>query len=169
MILKSNKGFSLIEVLFATIILAGALVALSSSWSGTVFSFRKSEKVQIITSLLKSKTTELELKYSQAGFSSIPEEEEGDFGSEFPDLKWKSEVRELEFPDLAALMLSDEGRIDEMTRMVIRQMTGHFSKNIKELKISITWTASAQKKPVEYSITTYLVNYAGGLPSIGGG
>lgn len=150
-------------------ILAGALVALSSSWSGTVFSFRKSERVQVITSLLKSKITELELKYAQTSFSAIPEEEEGDFGSEFPDLSWKSEVRELEFPDLSALMLSEDGRIDEMTRMVVRQMSSHFSKNIKELKITISWNASKQKKPVEYSITTYLVNYSGGLPSIGGG
>lgn len=166
--MKKQSGFSLVEVLFATIILGGALVALSSSWSGTVFSFRKSEKVQIITSLLKSKTTELELKYAQTGYGAIPEAEDGDFGDEFPDLKWKSEVRELEFPDLAALMLSEEGKIDEMTRTVIKQMTDHFSKNIKELKITITW-AGTKNKPVEYSVTTYIVNYAGGLPSMGGG
>ena len=166
--MKKQSGFSLVEVLFATIILGGALVALSSSWSGTIFSSRKSEKVQIITSLLKSKTTELELKYAQTGFGAVPEEEDGDFGTEFPDLKWKSEVREMEFPDMAALMLSEDGRIDEMTRTVIKQMTDHFSKNIKEMKITITWVA-AKDKPVEYSVTTYLVNYSGGLPSMGGG
>ncbi len=164
---KSNKGFSLIEVLLATIILAGALVALSSSWSGTVFSFRKSEKIQIITSLLKSKTTELEIKYNQVGFAAIPEEEDGDFGDEFPDLSWKAEVRILEFPDLTPLMMAEDGRIDEMTRTIVKQMTGHFSKNIKEMKITILW--KAKSKTVQYSTTTYIVNYAGGVPAPGAG
>jgi len=161
----NNKGFTLIEVLLATMILGGALVALSSSWSGTVFSFKKAEKVQIITSLLKSKTTELEIKYNQVGFSAIPEEDSGDFGDEFPDLSWKSEVRILEFPDLTPLMMAEDGSIDEMTRTIVKQMTGHFSKNIKEMRITITWKA---KKAVEYSSTTYLVNYKGGVPTPGG-
>ncbi|MES2769748.1 MAG: prepilin-type N-terminal cleavage/methylation domain-containing protein [Bdellovibrionota bacterium] len=164
---KSSKGFSLIEVLLATIILAGALVALSSSWSGTVFSFRKSEKVQIITSLLKSKTTELEIKYNQVGFTAIPEEEDGDFGDEFPDLSWKAEVRVLEFPDLTPLMMAEDGRIDEMTRTIVKQMTGHFSKNIKEMRITIVW--KAKSKSVQYSTTSYIVNYAGGVPAPGAG
>ena len=163
---KNSKGFSLIEVLLATIILGGALVALSSSWSGTVFSFRKSEKIQIITSLLKSKTTELEIKYGQVGYAAIPEAEDGDFGDEFPDLTWKSEVREMEFPDLTPIMASQDG-VDETTRSIVKQMTEHFSKNIKELKVTVTWTSN--KKPVLYSITTYIVNYAGGLPPPGGG
>lgn len=162
----NNKGFSLLEVLLATIILGGALIALSSSWSGTVFSFKKSEKVQIITSLLKSKTTELEIKYAQLGFSAIPEEEDGDFGDEFSDLTWKSEVRILEFPDLTPLMMAEDGSIDEMTRTVVKQMTGHFSKNIKEMRVTITW--KTKSKPVEYSVTTYIVNYAGGVPAPGG-
>jgi prepilin-type N-terminal cleavage/methylation domain-containing protein len=166
--MRSDKGFSLIEVLFATIILGGALVALSSSWSGTTFSFRKSEKIQIITSLLKSKMTELQIKYDQMGFASIPETEDGDFGDEFPDLSWKSEVREMEFPDMTSLMATEDGGIDETTRTIVKQMTDHFSKNIKEIRVTISWK-SKKSKPVLYSVTTYLVNYAGGVPAPGGG
>lgn len=164
----NKKGFSLIEVLLATIILGTALVALSSAWSGTMFSFKKSEKIQIITSLLKSKTTELELKYNQLGYSAIPEAEDGDFGDEFPELKWKSEVRKMEFPDLAALMATEDNRIDETTRTIVKQMTDHFSKNIKEMRITIFWNAK-KGKPVLYSSTTYIVNFSGGMPTPGGG
>ncbi len=164
-----RNGFSLVEVLLATIILAGALVALSSSWSGTVSSQNKSGKLQVITSLLKSKITELEIKYGQVGFGAIPEEEAGDFGSEFPELTWKSEVRELEFPDLSALLQAQQdGTIDETTRTVVSQMTEHFSKNVKEIKITILWTVP-RRKPLEYSVTTYIVNYEGGMPTPGAG
>jgi prepilin-type N-terminal cleavage/methylation domain-containing protein len=165
--LRQNiRGFSLIEVLLATIILGTALVALSSSWSGTMFSFKKSEKIQIITSLLKSKTTELELKYAQLSFSAIPETEDGDFGDEFPELSWKSEVRDMEFPDMTSIMAGKDG-IDETTRSIVKQMTDHFSKNIKEIRITIFWKAK-KGKPVQYSSTTYIVNYTTGLPPAGG-
>jgi general secretion pathway protein I len=163
---RNSKGFSLIEVLLATIILGTALVALSSSWSGTIFSFKKSEKVQIITSLLKSKITELELKYAALSFSNIPKSEDGDFGDEFPELSWKSEVRDMEFPDLTPLMAGKDG-IDDQTRSIVKQMTDHFSKNIKEIRVTILW--KGKKAPVEYSSTTYIVNYSTGLPPVGGG
>lgn len=164
--MKNQNGFTLIEVLLATMVLAGALIALTSSWSGTLSSFQRSEKIQIITSLLKSKSAELEIKYSQLGFSEIPESEEGDFGKEFPDLSWTSEVKDLEFPDLTGLIVQQKGSEDEMTLSMVKQMTEYFSKNIKELKITISW--ALKKKTAKYSITTYIVNYKGGLPTGGG-
>jgi prepilin-type N-terminal cleavage/methylation domain-containing protein len=167
--MKKSSGFTLIEVLLATIILAGALIALTSSWSGTIFSFKRSEKIQIITSLLKSKSAELEIKYSKLGFTEIPEDEEGDFGKEFPDLTWKSEVKDLEFPDLTALIIGKEGHSDETTLSMVKQMTEYFSKNIKEFRVTVMWQAS-KKKAANYSMTTYIVNYNGGLPGgMGGG
>lgn len=159
----NSKGFTLIEVILALMIIAGFFAVYNSSMSGTNFSLKKSEKLQIISSLLKSKMTELELKYNQLGYASVPESEEGDFGSEFKDLKWKSEVRELEFPDLTPLLLTESNQ-NEMMLTIVKKMTSHFSKNIKELKLTISWQASSKQK-MDFSITTYIVNYAGGLPS----
>ncbi len=159
----NQKGFTLIEVILALMILSGFFVAFNSSMSGTNFSLRKAEKLQVISSLLKSKLTELELKYLQAGYSAIPEEENGDFGTEFKDLSWKAEVRELEFPDLTSMLITEESQ-NEMMLTVVRKMTDHFSKNIKELKLTITWKAT-NTKSMDFSATTYLVNYAGGIPN----
>jgi prepilin-type N-terminal cleavage/methylation domain-containing protein len=163
---KSSRGFTLIEVLLATMVLAGALIALTSSWSGTIASFKKSEKIQIITSLLKSKSAELEIKYSKLGFTEIPESEDGDFGKEFPDLTWKSEVKDLEFPDLTSMILTEKKSEDEMTLSMVKQMTDYFSKNIKEIRVTVSWLV--KKKPANYSTTTYIVNYGGSMPATGG-
>jgi len=167
---SSIAGFTLIEVLLATIVLCGALVALTSSWSGTIFSFKRSEKVQIITSLLKSKVAELEIKYSKLGYESIPESEDGDFGKEFPDLSWKAEVKKLEFPDLTSLIITqNKNGTDEMTLSIVKQMTDYFSKNIKEIRVTVIWQVNS-KKHADFSETNYIANYAGGLPSnLGGG
>lgn len=162
-----KKGFTLIEVLVAMMILVGAIVALSQSWSGSLFSFRKSQNINTIVSLLKKKTTELEIKYKDGSFTEIPEEEAGDFGSDYQDFKWASKTRDLEFPDLSQILTSKEGGADEMVLMVVKQMTEFFSKNTKELRVTVIWTSGGRS--VEYSVTTYLVNkQVGGLSGLPG-
>ncbi len=161
--MKRALGFTMVEIVLAVAILGGFFTVYSSSMSGTNFSLRKAEKLQVISSLLKSKITELELKYNQLGYSGIPEKENGDFGKEFKDLNWKAEVRELEFPDLAPLLVTESSQ-NEMLLTVVRKMTDHFSKNIKELRLTITWQANT-KKSMDFSATTYIVNFAGGVPT----
>ncbi len=158
-----SRGFTLIEVVLALTILFGFFTVYNSSMSGTNFSLKKAEKLQVIASLLKSKLTELELKYNQLGYASIPESEDGDFGSDFKDLNWKAEVRELEFPDLTSLLITEDNQ-NEMMLTVVKKMTDHFSKNIKELRLTVSWQASAKQK-MDFSATTYIVNYAGGVPN----
>lgn len=162
-----RKGFTLIEVLVAMMILSGAMVALSQSWSGSLFAFRKSSKVNTAVSLLKKKATELEIKYKTNSFSEIPEQEAGDFGSDFSEFTWTAQTQELEFPDLSALLISEDGGANEMILMVVKQMTDFFSKSIKELRVVVVWDSNGKK--LNYSVTTYLVNNAtSGSLGIGG-
>ncbi len=154
--LRNSLGFSLIEVMIAMMILAGAMVALSQSWSGSLFAFRKAQSVNTIVSLLKKKTTELEIKYKAGTFSEIPEDEAGDFGSEYPEFTWKAHSQDLEFPDLSQILISKEGGANDMILMVIKQMTDFISKATKEVKVSIIWKSN--KKEVNYSVVTYIMN-----------
>ena len=155
-----KRGFTLIEVLVAMMILAGAMLALSQAWNGSIFTFKKSQNINTIVSLLKKKTTELDIKYKTLSFTEIPEAEAGDFGTDYPDFSWKSETKKLEFPDLSDMLVSKEGGANEMMLTIIKQMTEYFSKSTKELRVSIVWKSG--KHEVKYSITTYIVNKAGG-------
>ena len=167
---KKIDGFTLIEVLIAMMILAGALVALSASWSGSVMAYRKGRKVNVITRLLQKQATEMELRFKDESIVT-DQELEGDFGKDYPNLSWKTEIKSLQFPDLAPILVNQEDGVDQITLTIIRQMSTQLSQAIKEMKVSVLW--KYQDRVSTYSITTYLISYSQlGLPGasgVGGG
>ena len=170
---KKVVGFTLIEVLIAMMILAGALVALSASWSGSVMAYRKGRQINVITRLLQRQATEMELRFKNESIAT-DREFEGDFGKDYPNLSWKTEIKALEFPDLTPILMGDSesGGPDQLTLTVIRQMSTQLSQAIKEMKVSVLW--KNKDTVATYSITTYLISYnQSGLPgasgSVGGG
>lgn len=165
-----SAGFSLLEVLVAVIILSGAMVMLSSSWSGSLMAFRKSQTLTTVAYLLKRKMTELEGKYRAESGMIPPDEEEGNFGDTYKDFRWTMKSKQLEFPDLSSVLTSKDGGANEMMITTIKQMTDQISQNIREMTLTVY--AKAGKRELEYSVTAYNVNFnAGvtipGLPSAG--
>lgn len=162
------KGFTLLEVLVALMILAGGLLVLNNSWTTNNLRLRKANVFNNSATLLQKKMVEMEALYKEKALEEIPESEGGDFGSDHPNYRWEMKSRELEFPDLSALIIGD-GRGDETLLTMIRQMTELISKSIKEVKVTIF--VKTKKKEVSFSATTYFVDYNRqlGLPGAGGG
>ena len=154
---KAKLGFTLLETLIAMIIMSTALLLLANSWSSSALRVKKAQLSFEIGSLLERKMSEIESKYNGKSIDEIQEEEEGDFGDEHPQYSWKLESKKLEFPGLAALLTSQEGGADQMTTMVMNQITEQLSKTIKEVKVTIVYKGS--KKPLEFSATRYFVDY----------
>ncbi len=152
-----KKGFTLIETLIAMILLAGALIVLGSSWSGSLTAIRKSRSLTTLSLLLQKKITEYEIKYSEKKGSNIPEEEEGDFGDDFPNYRWKMQSKAIGVPDLSKALTARDGGATETEIMVVKQLKDMIESAVKELKVSVFW--KVETKELEYSITTYLVNY----------
>lgn len=164
---RNSKGFTLLEVLIALVILAGGLLILNSSWSTNNLRLRKANMFNNSATLLQKKMVETEALYAGKPLEEIPESESGDFGSDFPTYRWEMESRELEFPDLAAVIIG-EGKGDENLLNMIRQMTDLISKSIKEVKVTIF--VKTNKKEVSFSATTYFVDHTKefGLPGASG-
>lgn len=156
----SRKGLTLIEVLVAITILMGAVMTLSLTWSGNTLRVRKSRLFNSAAVLLERKVTELELKYQDTDLASIPKEDSGDFGSDYPRFTWKFESQEFVMPDMKELQSADseEGVINETLLMVLGQMQDYLSKAIKEAKITVIADRKG-KKPASYSLTTYFVDF----------
>jgi general secretion pathway protein I len=161
--MRNSRGFTLIEVLVALIIVAAAIMASASLWSGNFTTMRKSALNYDVATILERKMVELETKYSNKSFTEIPEEEEGDFGSEFPQFRWQMKSRDMEFPDLTPLIAAQ----NEKLVTIIKQMTEYLNKAIKEVKVSVF--VKRNKKEAEFSATEYFVDYNKDVASALGG
>lgn len=167
--MKRARGFTLLEVLIAIAIIAGAMLVLTNSWSTNLLRVRKSSLYNNVATLLERKMVETEAQYKDKPLGDIPETDGGDFGSDFPLYSWKMKSKDMKFPDISAIMIGS-GQGDETLLSMIRQMTDMISKSMKEVRVSII--VKTKRKPLTFSATTYFVNYdqgLAGLPGAAGG
>jgi general secretion pathway protein I len=155
--MRSQRGFTLIEVLVALMIVAAAIMASASLWSGNFTVMRKSALNYDVATILERKMVEIEAKYKDKPLTEVPDEEEGDFGSDFPQFRWKMKSREMEFPDLGPIIASQNEEPNEMLVSMIKQMTEYLNKAIKEVQVSVF--VKRGKREMEFSATQYFVDY----------
>lgn len=152
------RGFTLLETMLALGILASGLVLISQTWGGSTQRLLKAKLNHEVASLLEKQTALLVNKYEKEDFASIPEEESGDFGKEFSSYKWTAETKEFAMPDLSGILMNNDGGADQTLLSMIDQMSEHFSKAVKELKVTLIYK-SASGKELKWSVVTYLVHY----------
>ncbi|MBX2989278.1 MAG: type II secretion system protein [Bdellovibrionaceae bacterium] len=162
-----RRGFTLLEILLAMVILASGVVLLANSWSGSFMRIRKTQTNTEVAALLERKMTEIDLKYRGKPLESIEEEVSDDFGSDYPDYRWEMKSKEFELPDLSTGLTSQEGGASEMLITVMKTMSEHLKKTIKEVKVSVFHKTKGGKE-LEYSVTTFFVDYNKELPLPGG-
>ena len=169
----NNQGFSLIQVLIATMIFAGSILEINSVWSGNFFRIKKSTKVNQAVFLLKQKITEYEIQYNGKNLQEIPEKEAGNFGEKYKNYSWTMESRKFEMPNLAsAINGGEEQGGNELVGLLVKTMTEFIGKSVKEVKVTVSVSGFLRsKKSLSYSATTLFVDYEQeiNLPGIGGG
>jgi general secretion pathway protein I len=144
--------------MMAVIILASGLLLLTNSWGSSFLRVRKTQQQFEVAALIERKMTELELEYRGKPLDSIPEEKAEDFGDQYPQYSWKMTSKKLEFPDMTSVLTSKDGGADQMTISMIKQLSEGLSKAIKEVTLTIVYKP-LQGKPLQYSVTTYFVDY----------
>jgi general secretion pathway protein I len=152
------SGFTLIEILIAMLILAGGILLLSNSWSGSFMRIKKTQINTEMAALLERKMVELDILYRNKPLESIPESGGDDFGSEYSQYSWTFTSKEFEFPDLSASLTSRDGGANNQLIMVLKLLTDHLKKTVKEMKVTVIYNAGNGRK-VEASVTTLFVDY----------
>jgi general secretion pathway protein I len=162
---KSSKGFTLLETLMAVVILSTALLLLTNSWSSSYLRVRKTQRQFEVAALLERKMTDVQIEFSGKSLDEIPEEKsEEEISSEYKNYKWKMTSRKLELPDISSTLTAQEGGANTFMITIVKQLTEGLSKAIKEVTVTIIYRGEEGKKPLEYSLTTYFVDYDRDLP-----
>jgi general secretion pathway protein I len=99
-----QRGFTLLEVMIALAILAGALTVLVNSVASNVKNTQDAESTTIATSLARAKMYDIEETLIQDGFLETDQSTEGDFGDEgFSEITWAAKVEKVEIPSFDKL------------------------------------------------------------------
>lgn len=156
-----NKGFTLLEVLIALLILAFSMVVLVESWGGNFRAVQKARKYTVVTMLLQKKVTEFEILSRDKKFDEIKDEDKGDFGHDYPEYTWEMKSRPFEIPNI--FPASDKQ--NKMTEMIVKGMMKYFEEAVKEVVITVVYKSG--KSVQKYSVSTLYVDYNKELPDVG--
>lgn len=164
--LNQKRGFSLVEVLGAMMILSIALVALIENQSSSLQMTKKSLLLDQATSLAQGKLAELTVQANSKSLSEFPESGEGEFEDEALErFSWRYQTQPVAAPDFAAMAkvamggddtdTSNEGNAG-MLDGPLKSVTEAWSKALLELRVEILWKEGNIEK--NYAVVTHLVD-----------
>ena len=153
-----TKGFTLLEVLISTVILAGSLVIIYNSWGGNLLRFRKAKLQTTMAYLLENQIIHIESLYQGKPLEDIPSTQSGDFGEEYPGYVWDmvSLTPDLSRLDLLSLQGEDsDGQTSDLQSIIQGSIKDGLERDLKEVKVSVSYTLG--KKKLSYSVTTLFI------------
>ena len=153
----TSSGFTLLEVMIAMIVISLGIVVITNAWNGNFLRVRKSAVGQEVVHLLERKMLDVQMEYGHQ-MTAMPDEDDGDFGSDFPKYRWELKSREFEWNIEAQIGNIDNIPYAQMLKPVLTQIQEFSKKVIREVKVTVF--AKAGKKEIPYSVTTYLVDYS---------
>ena len=153
--MSKKQGFTLLEVLMALVILAGATMIISRIWHGNRQRVGKIHNYHKVTHLMEQKITELEFEWRKKNFDSIPKTAKGAFEGE-KHFSWSVTTQPLTLPDPQTL-LGFTGQAQGMVMQVAKITSQFLSEAVLEAKLTIHYKKGLRKSA--YSLTTYIVDH----------
>jgi len=90
----ARSGFTLLEVMVALAVLAGALMALADLSGSALRNFGYARDLSVAALLARGKMAEIEEKYEDTGFTDFDEAENGTFADQGqPGIRWSLELK----------------------------------------------------------------------------
>lgn len=176
----SRRGFTLLEVMVALAILAGALLAISDVVSGALRNHVRARDLEVATLLARGKMAELEDHYEQKGFRPTDESDEGTFEEEgHAEVRWRLAVKVppldlgpenvlrlltgsdqgltdlLPKPDESPQLAPLQAQIGAAFQGVLGSLGEQLKRGAREVKLTVSWPDG--KRTESFTVTTHMV------------
>lgn len=156
--MNNKKGFSLIEVMIAMSIIVGAIIVLSSSWSGHYHKIKKIKDYDEIAYLLEKKMIEVESLFD-GNLNSLSEEASGNFGDDYKNYRWELESQFLQLPSLSEIYKAQNEEINDNISGILSEFEDLMNRSIKEVKVTVFLKRG--KREAQYNLVSYFISYDG--------
>ena len=156
--MKNPKGFSLLEVLTAVLILAGLIALIVEISYGTRRRIKKTIQLEKISLLLESKMLDLRGEFQGKYVIRLPEEGEGEFEEE-PNYSWFYKTQALQLPE-SDLILSLIGFPEnDLNSNVVDILKSVLSDTIVEIELTVSYQPPKGGGSTQLSLSSYFINY----------
>ncbi len=180
-----RAGFTLLEVMVALGILAGALVLSSEIVTGALRNHERAIHLEVATLLARGKMAAVEDHYEWKGFRATDEQDEGTFETDgHPEVKWRLEVKVppvevgpdavvkvltgsdqslkdlLPSPDKNPQLAPFQAALTAALQGVLGHLGEQLKRGVRQVRLTVSWPEGAREE--SFSITTHMVVLAPG-------
>jgi general secretion pathway protein I len=173
-------GFTLLEVMVALAILAGALLAISDVVSGALRNHVRARNLEVATLLARGKLAALEDHYEAKGFKTSDEADDGTFEDEgHPEVRWRVEVtvppgdlgpdavlraltgsedalqQLLPPPDQAPQLALVLPAIQAQLQLLLTDLGQKLKQGVRQVRLTISWPEGTGEE--SFAVTTHMV------------
>ncbi len=172
-------GFTLLEVIIAISIMVLCFSSILAVESNAINATARARTMNTVQMLARNQLIETEYQIQGHLFDEIKKEDTGVFKEPFQDFSWKTEVKEIDFPNLTSLATAGAGGGDaggggsapagngiapatteqpnsDVMNQVTRNVTKYLSDALREVTVTISWKKGSGEQ--HYSISTYWVD-----------
>jgi general secretion pathway protein I len=180
---RAGRGFTLLEVMVALGILAGALLAVSEIVSGALRNHVRARDLEVATLLARGRMAALEDHYEAKGFPATDESDEGPFEEEgHPEIRWRVEVTApageldgeamvraltgsdlkdlLPPPDQAPQLAAFQAQLTVAFQALAARLGENVKKGLREVRLTVRWPAGTREE--SFQVTTHMLVLAPG-------
>lgn len=164
----NQSGFTLLEVMIAMAIMLVSFSSILTIQSSSMGSALKSRQIHEVSMLARAAMAQTEVEISGKPFKEISEETSGQFADPYQDYTWIRKVKEVTFPNLAALSGSggsesdskrereDDEKNSQMMEQLGKVITTFLGKAIREVTITVQWKRGTTTQT--YDVAMYWVD-----------
>ena len=163
--LRSQDGFTLLEVMIAIGILAIGIGAILSAENNSLDVTLRAKRMTTVATLARNTLVEAEREVQGKTFDETKKEASGKFDPPFSEYSWERKIKEITFPNIlnsqnggASKTDQKEGAqgVDPNVERVVKIATNYLSKSTREISITIRWKDRGEEQ--KYNVSQYWVD-----------